>query len=171
MVPFTGYRIDIQQGNAVTQEMVSKLKPGMTRAQVRFVLGTPLIVDAFRTDRWDYVYYFDQPNKPRVYRHLVVVFKGDRLERFEGDTLPALDYTTGTVSDDKTPSAGEDKPATAAAGGAAAGENTNANTKATEQNAPPKEAQSETNEKNPTAQAPEKEDRGYSKPIMDSLGF
>lgn len=167
MVPFTGYRIDIQQGNAVTQEMVSKLKPGMTRAQVRFVLGTPLIVDAFRTDRWDYVYYYDKPNTPRVYRHLVVVFKGDRLERFEGDALPDLDTRTGTASLDKTTAPGDSKPATAAASGTAAGENA----KATEQNAPAKEAQSESKEKKSADQAPAKEDRGYSKPIIDSLGF
>src|SRR5215475_3026894 len=54
----TPYRMDVQQGNVVTQEMVEKLKPGMTPSQVRFILGTPLVVDAFHKDRWDYVYRF-----------------------------------------------------------------------------------------------------------------
>ena len=56
------YRIDIRQGNYVTQEMVSQLKPGMSRDQVRFVLGTPLVTDVFHTDRWDYIYRF-RPGK------------------------------------------------------------------------------------------------------------
>ena len=54
------YRIDIQQGNVVTQQMVAKLKAGMTRAQVRFALGSPLVVDPFRTDRWDYVWHVSE---------------------------------------------------------------------------------------------------------------
>ena len=54
----TPYKIDVQQGNYVTQDMVEKLKPGMTRSQVKFLLGTPLVVDPFRNDRWDYVYLY-----------------------------------------------------------------------------------------------------------------
>ena len=57
-IPTLPYKIDIQQGNVVTEEMVEKLKPGMSRSQVRFVLGTPLITDVFHADRWDYFYYF-----------------------------------------------------------------------------------------------------------------
>ena len=56
------YRIDVRQGNYVTQDMVAQLKPGMTREQVRFVLGTPLVADVFHSDRWDYIYRF-QPGK------------------------------------------------------------------------------------------------------------
>ena len=84
------YQIDIQQGNVVTQEMVAKLKPGMTRAQVRFVLGSPLIVDAFRTDRWDYMYMYQKQGKPVERRNLTVIFEDDKLLRLEGDvtTLP-----------------------------------------------------------------------------------
>ncbi len=52
----TEYRIDVQQGNVLTQEMVSQLRPGLTKDQVRFILGTPLLVDMFHADRWDYVY-------------------------------------------------------------------------------------------------------------------
>lgn len=81
------YRIDIQQGNFVSQEMVGQLKRGMTRDQVRFVLGTPLVADIFHADRWDYVYYLEQPGKPRVERRLAVHFEGDRLARLEGDVV------------------------------------------------------------------------------------
>jgi len=104
---FTAYRIEIQQGNAITHEMVAKLKPGMTRAQVRFAMGTPLIVDPFRKDRWDYVYYDEKPGAPRQYRHVAVFFKGDQLERLEGDIVPA------SVGDKSGQSA--DKPAAAQA--------------------------------------------------------
>ena len=83
------YRIDIQQGNVVTQDMVAKLAPGMTRQQVRFVLGTPPIVDPFRRDRWDYVYYLDKGGKVVEHRHLILLFEGDTLKRIEGDVVPA----------------------------------------------------------------------------------
>ncbi len=82
------YKIDIQQGNLVTQEMVAKLKAGMTRAQVRFALGSPLVVDPFRTDRWDYVYLYQSQGKATQRRHLTVIFDGDKLLRIEGDVVP-----------------------------------------------------------------------------------
>ena len=81
----TPYRIDIQQGNFLSQEMVAQLKRGMTRDQVRFVLGTPLVTDIFHANRWDYVYYLDRPGEPRVERRLAVFFDNDRLARLEGD--------------------------------------------------------------------------------------
>jgi outer membrane protein assembly factor BamE len=81
------YQIDIQQGNVVTQEMVAKLKPGMTRAQVRFVLGSPLIVDPFRTDRWDYVYMLQKQGKPVERRNITALFDNDKLVRIEGDVV------------------------------------------------------------------------------------
>ncbi len=81
----TPYRIDIQQGNVVTQEKIAKLRPGMTRAQVRFALGSPLLVDPFRTDRWDYVYMFQKQGKEIERRNITVLFKDDKLERIEGD--------------------------------------------------------------------------------------
>ena len=84
------YRIDIQQGNFVSQEMVSQLKPGMTREQVRFVLGTPLVTDIFHSDRWDYVFYRDPPGRPREQRRLAVFFDVEgRLVRLDGDVVPA----------------------------------------------------------------------------------
>ena len=81
------YRIDIQQGNVVTQEMVSKLKAGLTRSQVRFVLGSPLVVDMFHSDRWDYIYLLQRQGKPDDRRRLTVIFDGDKLLRLEGDVV------------------------------------------------------------------------------------
>jgi len=81
------YRIDVRQGNYVTQDMVAKLKPGMTRDQVRFALGTPLVADMFHADRWDYVYRF-QPGRGEVQlRRLVVFFKEGKLVRVGGDVV------------------------------------------------------------------------------------
>jgi outer membrane protein assembly factor BamE len=81
------YRIDIQQGNYVSQEMVAQLKRGMTKEQVRFVLGTPLVTDIFHADRWDYVYLLERPGRPRVQRRLAVFFEADRLARVDGDVV------------------------------------------------------------------------------------
>lgn len=74
------YTMEVQQGNVITQEMIDKLKPGMTRSQVRFVLGTPMVTDAFHPDRWDY-YYFLRPSneKNSKVRRVTVMFKNDAL--------------------------------------------------------------------------------------------
>ena len=79
------YRIDVRQGNYVTQDMVAQLKPGMTREQVRFVLGTPLVADVFHADRWDYIYRFQPGKGESQERRLAVVFEDGRLARLEGD--------------------------------------------------------------------------------------
>jgi outer membrane protein assembly factor BamE len=85
----TPYRMVIQQGNFISQEMVAQLKPGMTKEQVRFVLGTPLVTDIFHADRWDYVYFRELPDGKRDQRNLTVIFEKDRLARVMGDLLPA----------------------------------------------------------------------------------
>jgi outer membrane protein assembly factor BamE len=103
----TPYKMDIQQGNVVTQEMVEKLKPGMTPSQVRFILGTPLVVDAFHKDRWDYVYRFSKAGTLQETRRIVIVFKDDKLARIEGDVVAAQ---PGGVPTDK-PGPGPAKPA------------------------------------------------------------
>jgi outer membrane protein assembly factor BamE len=82
------YRMTIQQGNYLSQEMVAQLKLGMTREQVRFVLGTPLVQDAFHADRWDYVFYREVPGAKREQRNLSVMFEKDRLVRVIGDLVP-----------------------------------------------------------------------------------
>ena len=73
----------------VTQDMVNRLKPGMTRSQVRFALGTPLIADPFHPDRWDYVYVYERKGRLVAKRRIAVVFKDDVLLRVEGDIAPA----------------------------------------------------------------------------------
>lgn len=79
------YRIDIQQGNYISQDMVAQLKPGMSREQVRFILGTPLVTDIFHADRWDYVYYREVPGGKRKQRAISVHFEGGKLARVSGD--------------------------------------------------------------------------------------
>ena len=106
---FRPYRMDIQQGNVVTQEMLARLQAGMTRSQVRFTLGTPLVVDPFRADRWDYVYLYSKGGEVTEQRHIAVVFKDDKLVRIEGDVVPA-----------GSGSAGAEKRATPASGAQAA---------------------------------------------------
>lgn len=83
------YRIDIQQGNAVSQEMLDKLKPGMTPAQVRFILGSPLVEDPFHPNRWDYVYRYLKAGKLTEQRRITVVFEDGRLKGVEGDVVAA----------------------------------------------------------------------------------
>lgn len=83
------YRITIQQGNYVTREMVEQLKPGMTREQVRYILGTPLLTDIFHADRWDYVFYRDPPGGKREQRNFSVIFEDGKLARVVGDLLPS----------------------------------------------------------------------------------
>jgi outer membrane protein assembly factor BamE len=81
------YRIDVRQGNFVTQEMVAQLKPGLTRDQVRFILGSPLVADMFHVDRWDYVYRL-RPGQGEVQqRTLTVFFQDNKLTRVAGDVV------------------------------------------------------------------------------------
>ena len=85
------YRPDVHQGNIITQEMVDQLRIGMTRDQVRFMLGTPLLTSEFRKDRIDYVYYLN-PRRGQVQnRRLTLFFKDSRLDRFENDPMPDED--------------------------------------------------------------------------------
>ena len=83
------YKLTIQQGNIVSQEMIDRLKPGMTRSQVQFVLGNPVLADSFDRDRWNYVYTIDIPGQDLIKRELVIIFEDDRLLRFEGDYVPS----------------------------------------------------------------------------------
>jgi outer membrane protein assembly factor BamE len=83
------YRTDIQQGNYLDGKTVDQLQPGMTRTQVRYLLGTPMVPDLFDKDRWDYLYYFvrGRLRKP-AQRHVVVYFKDDKVTHFERDNVP-----------------------------------------------------------------------------------
>lgn len=86
------HRITIQQGNVITQQMIDKLRPGMTRSQVRFVLGNAVIDDSLNADRWDYVYTIQIPGRAQIHKVLSVYFVEDRLSYFIGDFLPTEDY-------------------------------------------------------------------------------
>ena len=93
-LPPIPYRIDVQQGNVVTDEMIEMLKPGMTKSQVLFVMGSPLIVDAFRENRWDYVYSMKPSGEDAVEKKAFLVFKTkedgiDRLVGMYGDFKPS----------------------------------------------------------------------------------
>ena len=88
-VGFPGvYKIDVEQGNIVTQEMADQLRPGMSRRQVRFILGTPLVEDTFNQDRWDYPYVKRNGNNILSESSLTVIFEGDSLIEVTGDYLP-----------------------------------------------------------------------------------
>ena len=83
------YKIDIQQGNLVSQDQVNQLRPGMSANQVRYVMGTPLLTDPFHPNRWDYVYSFQKGNGPRELLHLTLFFDADeRLTALQGDFRP-----------------------------------------------------------------------------------
>lgn len=83
------HRITIQQGNVITQQMIDKLRPGMTRSQVRFVLGNAVIDDGLDADRWDYVYTVQIAGGQQIRQLLSIYFVEDRLSYFEGDFLPS----------------------------------------------------------------------------------
>lgn len=83
----TPYRIDVRQGNWVTQEMMSQLKPGQTREQVRFILGSPLVSDMFHADRWDYIYRLQPGRGEAEQRRIAVFFQDDKLVRVGGDVI------------------------------------------------------------------------------------
>jgi outer membrane protein assembly factor BamE len=82
------YQPQVVQGNFISREQVATLQPGLSRQQVRDALGTPLLTSVFHADRWDYVFTLRRQGlEPQAYR-LTVFFKGEALERFEGDTMP-----------------------------------------------------------------------------------
>jgi len=87
------YKIDIQQGNEITSEMLMTLKPEMTKAQVRYVLGTPLIQDTFHEQRWDYVYEMRVRDIITERRHVVLNFEGEKLKTITGAVIPKADNT------------------------------------------------------------------------------
>jgi outer membrane protein assembly factor BamE (lipoprotein component of BamABCDE complex) len=82
------YKIDINQGNFVTKDAIDKLKAGQTKSQVRILLGTPLVADAFHANRWDYVYRFESSGRLREEHRLTVLFEDDKVVRWSSDELP-----------------------------------------------------------------------------------
>jgi outer membrane protein assembly factor BamE len=85
----TPYKIDVIQGNFIAKEQVEQLRAGMSREQVKTVLGTPLMTSLFHADRWDYIFTLKRQGvAPQSFKY-TVFFKGDALERFEGDAMPS----------------------------------------------------------------------------------
>jgi outer membrane protein assembly factor BamE len=122
---FSPYRPDIQQGNFVSKEMVAQLKEGMTRDQVRFVLGTPLLVDVFHIDRWDYVFRMQKGDGEVTTSRVAVFFKDGRMVRVQGggDLPTEQDYLArlaGNTPIPKAPAAGTAPAVSAEAATAAA---------------------------------------------------
>lgn len=85
------YKLSIDQGNIITQDMVNKLQPGMSRSQVQFVMGSPLIADPFHEDRWDYIYTLLDSKGKRTEQHLTVFFADDKLSSLTGNIVPQGD--------------------------------------------------------------------------------
>ena len=84
-VPLGVYRIDVQQGNVLSEDMLAQLSPGMEKRKVRFLLGTPMLIDTFNQDRWDYIYTYSRRGGAVEQRQVTLFFEDDRLERIEGD--------------------------------------------------------------------------------------
>jgi outer membrane protein assembly factor BamE len=103
----TPYRLDTQQGNFVSSEIMTQLKDGMkrkegmTRDQVRFLLGTPLINDVFHADRWDYVFRLQKANGEILTSHVSVFFKDNLLSRLDGTILPTEKDYISLIAGDK----------------------------------------------------------------------
>ena len=85
---FGVYKLDINQGNYISQDMVDKLKVGQSRQQVRLILGSPLVVTIFRDDRWDYTYLFNRQGRTVEQRNFSVYFVDEKVARWEGDEAP-----------------------------------------------------------------------------------
>ena len=90
------FKMDIQQGNVVTSKMLLQLKPGMTKSQVKYIMGTPLIVDSFHSNRWDYFYQMRQAGKIKEQRRVILDFDNELLARVRGDVVP--EGTAGAAS-------------------------------------------------------------------------
>ena len=104
----TPYRVEIVQGNVVTKEQLAAVKPGMTREQVRGVLGTPLLTDVFHADRWDYFFSIRRQGQPFEQRKIIAWFDGDKLKSIDApDNLPSENDFVASIarkpSSDKLP--------------------------------------------------------------------
>lgn len=100
----TPFRIDVRQGNHVTQEMVAQLKSGQSKDQVRFILGTPLVSDPFHAERWDYIYRFQPGHGEAQQRRLTVFFSDAKLARVAGDVMSKeMSITHGVVEIEPVP--------------------------------------------------------------------
>jgi outer membrane protein assembly factor BamE len=93
-LPFV-YKMTVQQGNIITEENVDRLQPGMTKSQVRFLLGTPMLTDMFHADRWDYTYTIRRGHQDMQRTRLALFFQDDALVRVQGDIRPDPNRAAG----------------------------------------------------------------------------
>lgn len=106
----TPYKIDIQQGNHVQPEALAKIKPGMTKSQVRFALGTPLVIDPFHANRWDYIYRLQQRGKLVEEHKVALFFDGDVLKKIDTDmVIPPLPAEVQVTPAAATPQASSEQ--------------------------------------------------------------
>jgi outer membrane protein assembly factor BamE len=91
------YRVNISQGNYLEAKLIEQVQVGMTRSQVRFLLGTPMVADPFHPDRWDYLYYFKSGKTQKLDKQLIIIF-------FAEDKVERIERPTGTFKDPKQPS-------------------------------------------------------------------
>lgn len=82
------YKMDVQQGNYVTQDVVARVKPGMTKAEVRQILGTPLLADVFHANRWDYYFSSEKNGKAQDRTLLSIFFESDKVASIKGEGRP-----------------------------------------------------------------------------------
>ncbi len=95
------YKIDVQQGNVVTQDMIDQLRPGMTRSQVRFIMGNPLLTDTFHANRWDYLYSIQPGGGKRLQERVSLAFNdNDQLAGLSGDFLPGVSRDEAILGQD-----------------------------------------------------------------------
>lgn len=97
LTAITPYKVEVVQGNFVSKQQVEALKPGMSRQQVREILGTSLLADVFHANRWDYVFTMKRQGVEPQQRRLTVFFNGELLERFEGDPMPSEEEFVAAV--------------------------------------------------------------------------
>lgn len=100
----TPYRMEVVQGNVVTQDMVAQLRPGLTGDQVRTLLGSPLLTDVFHANRWDYVFTIRRQGTAPQQRRVTVFFENDRVARFEADAVPTEREFVAAIDATKPPS-------------------------------------------------------------------
>lgn len=99
---FKPYRMEVVQGNVITQEVMAQIQPGLGRQQVREILGTPLLADIFHENRWDYVFTIARQGVPAQQRRVTVFFKNNVVDRFESDALPTEREFVASVSRPET---------------------------------------------------------------------
>jgi outer membrane protein assembly factor BamE len=91
------HKIDVQQGNVLVQDDINLLEPGMTRRQVQFIMGSPMVSDVFHQDRWDYIYRLKPGYGDITEDRVTVFFDGNSLDRIEGSLYPAIQAKTGNL--------------------------------------------------------------------------